>query len=175
MMPIKWKLFLILVLSIFATAGAGVYFTQYQAPVTSVGTSNSQQQQFSAVQQSQDIVVYPERDNYQTIPLESINSVLQGSDPATLALNALEDIASTKGKRKVEVVYPQSNQALVTITQIQPNHDSVGAMKYRVQMNTFGRSLLVSSPPVWRIVWAGSQMQCLTGSRPHKRLTQGCL
>jgi hypothetical protein len=171
MMSVKWKLLLILIVSMFVAVGAGLYFTQYQTSVIIVDTSDSQQQQLSAVQHSEDVVEYPERSHYQTIPLETISSALQGSNPETLALNALEYVAPTKGKPKIEVVYPQSNQALVTITQIQPNGD---LSKYRVEMTTFGRSLLVSSPPVWQIVWAGYQIQCGTGSRPPKKLSLNC-
>ncbi|BAZ53279.1 hypothetical protein NIES4103_59530 [Nostoc sp. NIES-4103] len=174
MMPVKWKFFLILILSIMTTAGAGVYIAQQQQSVSVAEISESQQQQFSTVQQSQEIIEYRERSHYQTIPLESITSGLQGSDPATLALNALEEQVSSAGKRKVEVDYPQRNQAFVTVTQIQPNGNSPQVTKYRVEMTTFGRSLLVSSPPVWEIVWAGSQTQCQTGSSPNNKLTQSC-
>ncbi|WP_339381777.1 hypothetical protein [Dendronalium phyllosphericum] len=174
MMSVKWKFFLILILSMFATASAGVYIAHHQQPVTVAEIRNSQQQQFSVVQQSQDIVGYPQRSDYKTIPLESITSALQGSDPATLALNVLDDDALVGGRRKVEVVYPQRNQAYVTITQSQSNSELARVIKYRVEMTTFGRSLLISSPPVWQIVWVGSQTQCQTGSRPHKKLTQSC-
>jgi hypothetical protein len=171
MMSVKWKLLLILIVSMLVAAGAGIYITQHQTSIPIVDAIDSQQQQLSAVQHSEDVVEYPERSHYQTIPLETISSALQGSNPTTLALSALEDVASTKGKPKIEVVYPQTNQALVTITQIQPHGDS---SKYRVEMTTFGRSLLVSSPPVWQIVWAGSQIQCGTRSRPQNKLSQNC-
>ncbi|AFZ26834.1 hypothetical protein Cylst_4773 [Cylindrospermum stagnale PCC 7417] len=176
-MSAKLNLFLILILSIFATAGAGVYMTQRQPSALIVGMKEAKQQQLTVVQQSQAFLDYPERSDYKTIPLESINSALQGSDPATLALNAFEGVASVVGTRKVEVVYPQRNQASVTITQIKPADDkskSVGAIKYRVEMTTFGRSLLVSSRPMWQIIWAGSQVQCWTGSSSHKKLTEKC-
>ncbi|MBE9051964.1 hypothetical protein IQ243_16330 [Nostocales cyanobacterium LEGE 11386] len=174
MISIKWKFFLILVLSVFATAGAGFYITQHQTSTTVLDNGNEQPQQFSNVQHAQDIAAYPERDKYQTIPLESLKSALQGSDPTTLALNAFADQVSVGEKPKIEVVYPQQNQALVKITHIPPDDDVVDVIKYRVEMTTFGRSLLVSSPLVWQIVWAGSQIQCRTGSRPHKELTQSC-
>jgi hypothetical protein len=154
-MSTKLKFFLIVILSIFATAGAGVYITQSQQSAPIVETSNGQTQQVAAVHQSQELVTYSERSDYKTIPLEKLNSSLQGSDPATLALNAFDDIASEKGTRKVEVDYPQRNQAFVTITQMKKGDDSVGTVKYRVEMITFGRSLFISSPPVWEIVWAG--------------------
>ncbi|AFY34983.1 hypothetical protein [Calothrix sp. PCC 7507] len=173
-MKLTWKLFLILLLSVFATASAGVYINQIQPTVAILEPSNEPLQHMEATQISQDVVAYPERNNYKTILLDGINSTLQGSDPATLALNAFDDIASVRGTRKVEVVYPQRNQALVTITQTQRTNDAVGAIKYRVEMTTFGRSLFVSSPPVWQIVWAGSQVQCLPGSRPQNKLSKSC-
>ncbi|MBD2248067.1 hypothetical protein [Nostoc sp. FACHB-888] len=172
-MSAKLKFFLIVILSIFATAGAGVYITQRQPPAPIVETIDGQTQQVGAIHESQEVVAYSERSNYKTIPLEKINSSLQGSDPATLALNAFDGIASVKGTRKVEVAYPQRNQALVTITQIKQGDDSVG-IKYRVEMTAFGRSLFISSPPVWQIVWAGSQVECWAGSRPNIKLNHIC-
>jgi hypothetical protein len=174
-MSAKLKLFLILILSTFATTGAGAYMIHHQ-PIQVVGNNQEQKPQLSlAQQQSPDILNYPERSDYKTIPLESLNSTLQGSDPATLALNAVDETATTTGTRQVEVVYPQRNQALVTITQIKrANNNIVGAIKYRVEMTTFGRSLFVSSPPVWQIIWAGSQVQCWPGSQPHKSVKQSC-
>ena len=157
-MSAKLKFFLIVILSIFATASAGVYIIQGQPSAPIVETTDAQTQQVAAIHQSQEVVAYPERSDYKTIPLEKLNSSLQGSDPATLALNAFEDIASVGGTRKVEVAYPQRNQSFVTITQIKGGDDSVG-IKYRVEMTTFGRSLFISSPPVWQIVWAGVSSQ----------------
>ncbi|MEH2359272.1 hypothetical protein [Nostoc sp.] len=154
-MSAKLKFFLIVILGIFATAGAGVYIIQRQPSAPIVETSDGQTQQMAAMHQSQEVVAYSERSDYKTIPLEKINSSLQGSDPATLALNAFDDIGSVGGTRKVEVTYPQRNQAFVTITEIKRGDDSVGTVKYRIEMTTFGRSLFISSPPVWQIVWAG--------------------
>ncbi|MBG1263001.1 hypothetical protein [Nostoc commune] len=153
-MSAKLKFFLIVILSIFATAGAGVYIIQGQPSAPIFEATDGQTQQVTAIHQSQEVVAYPGRSDYKTIPLEKLNSSLQGSDPATLALNAFEEIASVRGTRKVEVAYPQRNQSFVTITQIKGADDSVG-IKYRVEMTTFGRSLFISSPPVWQIVWAG--------------------
>ncbi|MDZ8108379.1 MAG: hypothetical protein RM338_22525 [Nostoc sp. DedQUE12a] len=154
-MSAKLKLFLIVVLTVFATAAAGVFMTGRQESPPIVDNVDRQPQQVRAIHQSQEVVAYAERSSYKTIPLESINSSLQGSDPATLALNAFDDIPSVGGRRKVEVAYPQRNQALVTITQIKQGNNSVDTVKYRVEMTTFGRSLFISSPPVWQIVWAG--------------------
>jgi hypothetical protein len=171
-MSAKLKFFLILIFSVFATA-AGVYIIQHQPPALMTGTANRQQQQF--VQESSEQLAYPERSHYKTIPLKSINSVLQGSNPATLALNILNDVTSLQGKTQVEVEYPQPNQALVTITQIkQANKRSVGAIKYRVEMNRFGRSLLVSSPPVWEIIWAGFQVQCFSKNPTQNKFSTSC-
>ncbi|MEH1766382.1 hypothetical protein [Nostoc sp.] len=172
-MSAKLKFFLIVILSIFATASAGVYIIQHQPSALIIETTDGQTPQVATIHQSQEVVAYSERSDYKTIPLERLNSSLQGSDPATLALNAFEDIG-VGGTRKVEVAYPQRNQALVTITQIKGGNDSVGMVKYRVEMSTFGRSLFISSPPVWQIVWAGSQMECWAGSHSHTKLNQIC-
>ncbi|WP_242072171.1 hypothetical protein [Nostoc sp. FACHB-110] len=152
-----------------ATA-TGVYITQHQPPATGFSTVKEEKAQFSVMGNSENVEVYPERVDYKTIPLEQFNSVLQGSNPANLAVSVIEDVEPEKGTRKVEVVYPQPNQALVTITHIPDNRNSANLIKYRVEMNTFGRSLLVSSPPVWQVIWAGSQMQCKTGSRLNKSM-----
>jgi hypothetical protein len=173
-MSVNWKLFLIVILSMFATAGAGVYLSQHQPSANSFETKHSQAQEIAATEISQDIKTYPERSHYKTIPLASINSTLQGSDPATMALNLFDEKVTEVGTRKVEVAYPQRNQALVTITQVQQGDNSVSEVKYRVEMSTFGRSLLVSSPPVWEIIWAGSKVRCKPGTRPQKNLILSC-
>ncbi|TVP60797.1 MAG: hypothetical protein EA343_16260 [Nodularia sp. (in: Bacteria)] len=170
----KWNFFLILLLSIFATACAGVNSTYEQQSPTMGENGNAQQQEIMTVLHAQDIEVYSERKKYKNIPLENINFALQGSDPAVLALNALDDQSLAAEQRQVEVVYPQPNQALVKITQIKLEDDLADTIQYRVEMTTFGRSLLTNSPPMWQIVWAGSQIQCSTGSRPDKKLTQSC-
>ncbi|MBD2447204.1 hypothetical protein H6G76_08500 [Nostoc sp. FACHB-152] len=169
MLSIKWKFFIILVLSIFATAGTSLYITYHQTPANLVSTADEEKPQFSVMHNSENSEVYPERVDYQTIPLDSLNSVLQGSNPTNLALSVIEDVEPEKGTHKIEVVYPQHNQALVTITHIPAKRKSAKFIKYRVEMNTFGRSLLISSPPVWQIIWAGSQIQCKTGSRLNKQ------
>ncbi|ABA22783.1 conserved hypothetical protein [Trichormus variabilis ATCC 29413] len=170
----KLKLFLILLLSIFVTAGAGVYLHQYQDHTLIVDNSSSTPQQLSVVKNSQEVLHDPERIQYKNIPLSGINSPLQGSDPKTLALNFLDDFTVAGGKRKVEIAYPQHNQALVTVTQVSKSKDTSGEIKYRLEMNSLGRSLFASSPPVWQIVWVGSQISCRNGNQPLGNLTQRC-
>ncbi|KAF3887872.1 MULTISPECIES: hypothetical protein [Nostocales] len=162
-MSAKLKLLLIVVFSIFATAATGIYITQRQPSAAVSKTSNEQPQRFVTTSQ-QGIVGHPERANYQEIPLESLNSSLKGSDPTDLALNAFErDLALRKGAKKIEVSYPQPNRVLVTITQTKQENNSAKTAKYRVELTTFGRSLFVSSPQMWQIVWAGSQ-ECFANS-----------
>jgi hypothetical protein len=170
----KLKLFLVLLLSIFGTAGAGIYLHQYHPPTLIVDSSNSQPQQLAVVKNSQEVLYDPERIQYKNIPLETINSPLQGSDPKTLALNFLDDLTTVSGKRKVVVAYPQHNQALVTVTQILRSKDTSEEIKYRLEMNSFGRSLFASSPPIWQIVWVGSQISCRNGNQPLNSLNQRC-
>jgi len=156
------------------TTATGVYIIQHQPPVTSLNTTNEEKAQFSVMHNSENLEVDPERIDYKTIPLESFNSALQGSSPTSLALSVIEEVEPEAGTRKVEVTYPQHNQALVTITHIPSNRNSAHPVKYRMEMSTFGRSLLISSPPVWQIIWAGSQIQCKAGSRLNTQLSSSC-
>jgi hypothetical protein len=160
-MSAKLKILVILVLSIFATAVAGVYITNRQQYALTANGSRSQQHS-SAVASAQEIVTNPERAKYKTVPLDSIKSVLQGTDPAALALDAFDSNQLEQGTRKVEVYYPHPNQALVTIIQTNHGKNAASAVKYRVELTSFGRSLLASSPPLWQIVWAGSQEKCFS-------------
>lgn len=160
-MPVKLKFFLILILSVFATAGAGVYMVQHQTATPIVENINTQlPAQLSTVQQAEEVVEELERSQYQNIPLENINSPLQGSEPRTLAVNFLDDLISPKSDRQIEVVYPQPHQALVTVIHKSAQGNTSEVIRYRLEMNSFGRSLLSSSPPIWRIVWVGAQIQC---------------
>ncbi|TAE53912.1 MAG: hypothetical protein EAZ87_22985 [Nostocales cyanobacterium] len=168
-MSAKLKFSLILIFSVLGTV-AGVYLMQHQSTTLLTTRANGQQQAISVNSNSSESITYPERSQYKTIPLESINSIRQGSDPETLALNILYGLKYVEGQPLVEVTYPQPNQALVMITKVrQVKDNSVNAMKYRVEMSRFGRSLLVSSPPVWQIVWAGSQVQCSSSSPAQKQ------
>ncbi len=160
-MSAKLKILVILVLSIFATAIAGVYLNNRQQNAL-ITNSTKPQQHSAAVAAAQEIVTNPERAKYKTIPLDSIKSVLQGTDPAALALDAFDNSEAEQGRRKVEVYYPQPNQALVTIVQTDSGNTEVSTVKYRVELSSFGRSLLASSPPLWQIVWAGSQEKCFS-------------
>jgi hypothetical protein len=158
-MSAKLKIFLILVLSIFATATVGFIFTNRQLNTAISNNQNVQAQQPSVAIQATSLVINPERAKYKTIPLESIKSGLQGTDPASLAMDAFDTYNRDRTKRKVEVVYPYPNQALVTITQNVPARKYRTTVRYRVELTSFGRTILASSPPMWQIVWVGSQEQ----------------
>jgi hypothetical protein len=160
----QWNFVLILLLSILVTAGVGVYFSQEEAGRMMEENGSPRQQQLATMQYTQNTEVYPERQAYETILLENITAPLHGSDPATLAMNVVDDELLVSGRREVEVIYPQPNQALVTIQQYLSDDAELPMIEYRVEMTTFGRSLLVTSPPIWQIVWAGSQIQSSAGS-----------
>jgi hypothetical protein len=173
-MSAKLKFFVILIFSIFSTV-VGVYMIQRQPTKLTIGTANGQQKILPVENSSYEPVAYPERSHYKTIPLEGVNSLLQGSDPETLALNILYDVKSLSGKPLVEVTYPQTNRALVTVTKLkQLKNHSASVIKYRVEMSRFGRSLLVSSPPVWEVIWAGSQVQCSSKTTAQIKFIQDC-
>ncbi len=173
-MSAKLRNFVILILSLLGSIATVVYLTNRQPNSQASATKNNEQRQSLLANQTQEVVLYPERSHYKTIPLEKINSVLQGSDPADLALNAFEDSPRDIIKPHVEVVYPKPNHALVTITQTLVKSHFTRAIKYRVELTTFGRSILVSSPRVWQIVWAGSQTQCLPQASHEQNFNAAC-
>jgi hypothetical protein len=177
-MSAKLKIVLVLILSIFATAAVGTIVKNRQ-PSTPVSMGNNpgkittpdfasiknqgQSQQSPVAIQTLSHELNPERARYQAVPLDSIKSTLKGTDPASLAMDAFDTPYSEGNKsetRKVEVVYPQPNQALVTITRTDFRRNPSQAVRYRVELSRFGRTLLVSSPPMWQIVWAGTQEKC---------------
>lgn len=161
-MSAKSKILILVILSIFATAAAGLRFIHHQ-PSTPIDTSKSTQQPNSpAAMPIRSVVARTSEERYTNIPLETITYSRQGTNPEVLAMNAFYNIKLKNKTHKIEVIYPQPNQALVTITQVRPieDTDTIEVMRYRARLSTFGRSLLVSSPPLWEIVWAGYQRQC---------------
>ncbi|MBF2063431.1 MAG: hypothetical protein IGS39_03200 [Calothrix sp. C42_A2020_038] len=155
-MSAKSKIVLILILSIFATISASAIFYNRNSSTLVNASHNAQAQQPPVAIQAANVAAEQERAKYKAIPLESIKSTLQGTDPASLAMDAFDTNGIERKPRKVEVVYPQPNQALVTITQndLAKNRSAV---RYRVELSSFGRTILVSSPPMWQIVWVGKQ------------------
>jgi hypothetical protein len=164
----KWNVVLVLLINILATACAGMDMTQEPESPTVGDNRPVIHQEVANVQNTEDILLSPERYQYESIPLKDVNAILQGSDPVTLALNVLGDKSLGTGKQEVAVSYPQPRQALVKITQTHPEDYTVKTINYRVEMTTFGRSLLNNSPPIWQVVWAGSKIEC----RPE--LIQSC-
>ena len=167
-MSAKFKIFLAFTLTSFAIAVvAGIYkIKQWHSNTSASYTAEQQQTQANQIS-SQRLVTTPSRSKYKSIPLTRFRTVLRGTDPAALAINAFDTTQSkgSKSNRKVEVIYPQPNQAMVTITQTNlasPKPKPI--KKYRVELTSFGRSLFVTSPPLWQIVWAGSYEQCLKGT-----------
>lgn len=158
-MSAKLKIFLVLILSIFATTFVvGIYIIkQWDSHRLS---TDKNQEQIKAHNISNQKLVDPSRLKYKSIPLTRLNTVLKGTDPAALAINALNTTQSKEISRKVEVVYPQPNQAMVTITETNLASSEQTPVKYRVELTSFGRSLFVNSPSLWEIVWAGSYEQC---------------
>lgn len=156
-MSAKSKIVFILILSIFATISASAIFNSYNSSTLVYTNQNAQAQQPPVAMQSAEIAANPERAKYKTIPLESIKSALQGTDPASLAMEAFDTNGSVAKPRKVEVAYPQPNQALVTITQQDLVKNSRNAVRYRVELSSFGRTILATSPPMWQIVWVGKR------------------
>jgi hypothetical protein len=184
-MSVKLKLFLILILSLFVTATSAALISQ-QSPKLANDFSKNQQQPLvlSSPVSVNNTVSEPERIGYKTIPLENLKSALQGTDPEALAMQVVEDIQGFEPdwrKQQVEITYPSPNQILIKITQstIPKNFSKKGNLqqvvsgntaksqgnkslaakyqKYQVELTSIGSTVLVSSPPMWQIVWAGSE------------------
>ncbi|MDY6898494.1 MAG: hypothetical protein SWZ49_10530 [Cyanobacteriota bacterium] len=163
-MSAKFKLFLVFALSAFATTVvAGVYRLKQWHSGKIRAVANQQQYQGYEIS-NQEILAESYKRKYKSIPLTRFRTVLRGTDPAALAVNALDATQSDVGNRQVEVVYPQPNQAMVTITQTNLASSQPKPVKYRVKLTSLGRSFFVTSPPLWQIVWAGSYEQCLTST-----------
>ena len=161
-MSAKLKIFIVLMLSILVTAVAvGVYKIANLWHLNS-SSAVKEKQQIRASDISQENVENQYTAQYKSIPLAQLTSVLKGTDPAALAINAFDTTVSKQVTRKVEVVYPQPNQAMVTITETNLDSSESTPIKYRVKLTSFGRSLFIDSPPLWQIVWAGSSEECLT-------------
>lgn len=177
-MSAKFKFIFFVILSIFSTVATGIYFWQRypSAPLAANNLDKAKTRDYTAVSSPTNAIVDPEHKKYKNIPIEQIDSVRQGTDPKALALDVFDTIEPRQGQgqRHVEVTYPQPNQALVTITQTQQVDQLKKDVKYRVEMTSFGRTLLASSPPMWQIVWAGSKRQCARVYDPNRIEVQPC-
>lgn len=114
------------------------------------------------------------RENYKAISLTKIADAkaLAGNDPKAVALSAFGNVESEGGGRDVTVDYPQPNQAIVTITQTGVADDSVGAIRYRVELQP---EKSAQTGKQWEIVWAGSQVKCRPGRGHQDWSTELCL
>lgn len=164
-MSAKLKFFMVFSLSAFATAVVtGIHrMKQWHSVRLRAAVANQQQYQDYEIS-NQEIIADSDKSKYKSIPLTRFRTILRGTDPAALAINALDTTLEDVGNRQVKVVYPQPNQAMVTITQTNLASSNPKPVKYRIKLTSFGRSLFVTSPPLWQIVWAGSYEQCLTST-----------
>ncbi|MBA4444803.1 hypothetical protein FHK94_03870 [Cylindrospermopsis raciborskii CS-506_D] len=170
----RLKFFLIFALGTFIST-AGLYWIQHQPSIRLTLSAHGQPQNIAKELNPDEVRINLERSDYHIIPLETVNSLLIGSDPATIALNMIDEGKESHKKIQVQVVYPQPNQALVTIIKPSPAKNSVvNTTKYRVEMSRFGRSLLVNSPQVWEVIWAGSQRDCFSQDLTQDDLSQDC-
>jgi len=114
------------------------------------------------------------RENYKPISLTKIadGNALAGNDPKAIALSVFGNVESEGGSRDVTVDYPQPNQAIVTITQTGVADDSVGAIRYRVELQP---EKSAQTGKQWEIVWAGSQVKCHPGRGHQDWSTELCL
>lgn len=173
-MSAKFKFLFFLILTTVGTVTTAIYSWQrYQS--ASLVTNHPRKNQFFTVSNPRtNLVVDSERNKYKVIPITEIDSVRQGTDPKALALDVFDAIEARKGQRQIKIDYPEPDLALVTITQTQQVNKLQKAVKYRVEMTSFGRTLLVNSPPMWQITWAGSHRQCTNLYSANRTEVQPC-
>lgn len=83
-----------------------------------------------------------------------------GEDPVEIALSALGLTEIIESEREeVELDYPSSNLATVTITQTNLADDSIAGIRYLVHFAPYGDS----NAEKWQVVWAGQQFKCQLG------------
>jgi hypothetical protein len=117
--------------------------------------------------------VQTQRQNYKPISLAEIApNTLIGNDPKTVALAAFGNIESEGGSREVKVNYPQRDRAIVTITQTGVADDSIGGIRYRVELE---KNQSAPAGKQWKIVWAGSQVKCQPQRGHQDWSTELCL
>ncbi|MGQ4650024.1 hypothetical protein [Lyngbya aestuarii] len=109
-----------------------------------------------------------ERKNYKPISLVEVagNTEFLGKKPKEIALIAFgnTETLSEGLSQEVNVEYPQANQAIITIIQTGVADDSIGGIKYRVELQ---KTQSAKTGKHWEMVWAGSQYKCQSG-RGHQ-------
>jgi hypothetical protein len=114
-----------------------------------------------------------ERQNYQPISLAQFApNALVGTNPKAIALSAFGNIESEGGSQGVTVDYPQRDRAIVTITQTGVADDSIGAIRYRVELQ---QNPTAQAGKPWKILWAGSQVKCHPERGHQDWSTERCL
>jgi hypothetical protein len=124
----------------------------------------------SAVRQANQTLTPTSRDNYRPVSSDQMARVrtFGGDEPQAIALEAFgnpEAGSPEGGSQAVNVEYPQSDLAVVTITQTNIADDSVNSIRYRVELAP--RPKDSQTDKQWEIVWAGSQFICQQG-RGHQ-------
>lgn len=114
-----------------------------------------------------------ERQNYKPISLaEFAPNTLVGANPKAIALSVFGNIESEGGSQEVTVNYPQRERAIVMITQTGVADDSIGAIRYRVELQ---QNQTAQASKQWEIVWAGSQVKCHPERGHQDWSTERCL
>ncbi|MEW6493949.1 MAG: hypothetical protein AB1589_15770 [Cyanobacteriota bacterium] len=142
-----------------------------QSPVRQPSQTLNQDQ---SIAQTFATSVQVNRENYKPIALSQFTdrNTLIGNDPKAIALAAFGDIDSEGGSRDVSVKYPQSDRAIVLITQTGVADDSVRGMRYLVELAPIAKASQTGKQ--WEIVWAGSQFTCQPGRGHQDWSTQLC-
>lgn len=111
-------------------------------------------------------------EKYRVIDLKKIShSRLIDRDPKLAAIKAFGDRESAQPEgiksETLEVIYPSSGNAIVTMITDGLADDSVRAKKYRIKMQIVNNQ--------WKITWAGIQTKCYEGRGHREWSKQPCV
>lgn len=119
----------------------------------------------SAPQQvSQSLSLPSSRIGYRPIELDRVaenRDRLVGEVPSAVVaqLFGSREALSASGSEQIQVRYPQPGQAVVVLTKVGLADDSVGGLRYRVELTTRDSE----ATPQWQVMWVGQQFKCQPG------------
>ena len=130
-------------------------------------------QQSAVVSQvsSQNPVSPEPRTGYLGVPLEQFaesRDRLIGESPSAVVarLFGAKEALVASGFERIEVSYPQPTRAVVILTKMGLADDSVGGMRYRVELE----AQPTETASQWQVTWVGQQFKCQPG-RGHQAWT----
>ena len=135
-------------------------------PSTTVATTPATPTSSSVSEQvvSQSLSAPNSRSGYRPVELDLAapsRDRLVGEAPSAVVaqLFGSREALSRSGSEEIQVRYIESRQAVVMLTKVGLADDSVGGMRYRVELEVNA----TETSPQWQVVWVGQQFKCQPG------------